>query len=117
MNGVILLSAIRQNQQDGMAREEAVRHGAIERLRPVMMTALTDAIGFLPMALATSSGAEVQRPLATVVIGGIVTSTFLTLIVLPVMYNRWGEEHVPSENSPDIPTQEEEDSLVLSPDT
>jgi cobalt-zinc-cadmium resistance protein CzcA len=69
-----------------------VLHGAVDRLRPVLMTALVASLGFVPMALATSAGAEVQRPLASVVIGGLVTSTFLTLFVLPVLYRalaRW----------------------------
>lgn len=91
MNGVVLLSAIGKLEGDGLPRLHAVWFGAMTRLRPVMMTALTDAIGFLPMALSTSAGAEVQRPLATVVIGGIFTSTFLTLFVLPAVYTFWGE--------------------------
>jgi cobalt-zinc-cadmium resistance protein CzcA len=69
---------------------EAVREGAVTRLRPVLMTALVASLGFVPMALATGSGAEVQRPLATVVIGGILSSTFLTLLLLPVLY-AWAE--------------------------
>ena len=92
MNGVLLISAIRHLQQSGRLRAEAIWEGAMERLRPVLMTALTDAIGFLPMAISTSAGGEVQRPLATVVIGGILTSTTLTLLVLPAVYSRWGEE-------------------------
>ena len=68
----------------------AVYQGALDRLRPVLMTATTDALGFIPMALSTSSGAEVQRPLATVVIGGVLTSSVLTLLVLPAIY-RWFE--------------------------
>jgi heavy metal efflux system protein len=73
---------------------EAVREGASVRLRPVLMTALVASFGFLPMALSTSPGSEVQRPLATVVIGGLVTSTALTLLVLPVLYE-WLEETWP----------------------
>ncbi|MEM7349655.1 MAG: efflux RND transporter permease subunit, partial [Acidobacteriota bacterium] len=68
---------------------EAARQGARVRLRAVLMTAATDIIGFLPMALATSAGAEVQRPLATVVVGGLVTSSLLTLLVLPAVYSRF----------------------------
>ena len=71
---------------------EAAQQAAKTRLRPVLMTALTDLIGFLPMAVATSAGAEVQQPLATVVIGGIITSTLLTLLVLPALYGRFGQE-------------------------
>jgi len=70
----------------GYTLEDAIQTGALTRLSPVLMTALTDAIGFVPMALAVSIGAEVQRPLATVVIGGVLTSTVLTLLVLPVLY-------------------------------
>lgn len=86
LNGIVMLTFIRNLREQGYALEEAIQNGALTRLRPVLMTALTDAIGFVPMALATSIGAEVQRPLATVVIGGILTSTALTLLVLPVLY-------------------------------
>ncbi len=86
LNGVVLVSRIREGQLAGLDRVEAAREAARARLRPVLMTALTDAIGFLPMAVATSAGAEVQRPLATVVIGGVLASTALTLIVLPAAW-------------------------------
>jgi cobalt-zinc-cadmium resistance protein CzcA len=87
LNGVVLVSAIRTlQQQDGLARELAVVTGARERLRPVLTTALVASLGFVPMALSSSAGAEVQRPLATVVIGGLITSTLLTLLVLPAVY-------------------------------
>ncbi len=85
MNGVVLLSAVRRLEQ-GHDVFEAVRRGATERLRPVLTTALVASIGFVPMALATGTGAEVQRPLATVVIGGLVSATSLTLILLPALY-------------------------------
>lgn len=88
LNGVVLVSYIVQKGEEGMSADEAAKEGARIRLRPVLMTALVASFGFLPMALATSSGAEVQRPLATVVIGGLVTSTLLTLLVLPTVY-RW----------------------------
>ena len=88
LNGVVLVSYIQQKRKTGMSPEEAARHSARVRLRAVLMTVVTDALGFLPMAVSTSAGAEVQRPLATVVIGGLVTSTFLTLFVLPAVY-RW----------------------------
>ena len=71
-----------------MPTDQAVYEGAMDRLRPVLMTALVASLGFLPMALATSMGAEVQRPLATVVIGGLLTSTILTLMILPALYSR-----------------------------
>jgi heavy metal efflux system protein len=88
MNGLVLLSAIREHEQHGTSSMQAARLGASERLRPVLTTAVVAALGFLPMAIATGTGAEVQRPLATVVIGGLVTATFLTLIVLPALYTR-----------------------------
>ncbi len=86
LNGVVLVSRIRTLEDKGLALEQAVAQGAVDRLRPVLMTALVASFGFLPMALATTMGAEVQRPLATVVIGGLVTSTALTLLVLPAVY-------------------------------
>jgi len=86
LNGVVLVSYIVQRRQDGLGPAEAAKDAARVRLRPVLMTALVASLGFLPMALATSAGAEVQRPLATVVIGGLVTSTLLTLLVLPTVY-------------------------------
>ena len=83
-----MLAAIRAlRERDGLGIREATVAGAAERLKPVLMTALVAAIGFLPMALSHGTGAEVQRPLATVVIGGIVTSTLLTLLVLPTLYD------------------------------
>ncbi|HVJ06492.1 MAG TPA: CusA/CzcA family heavy metal efflux RND transporter [Candidatus Saccharimonadales bacterium] len=91
LNGVVLVSYIIQLRQEGKSVEEAVTEGAKTRLRPVLMTALVASLGFVPMALSTGVGAEVQRPLATVVIGGLVTSTLLTLLVLPTIY-RWFEE-------------------------
>jgi cobalt-zinc-cadmium resistance protein CzcA len=86
LNGLVLIMFINKLRQDGLALEQAVREGAMVRLRPVLMTALVASLGFIPMALATGTGAEVQRPLATVVIGGILSSTLLTLLVLPVLY-------------------------------
>ncbi len=81
MNGVVLIEHIRHLRTHGHERDEAVVHGSIDRLRPVLMTALCGALGFIPMAVSGSAGAEVQRPLATVVIGGLVTCTILTLLV------------------------------------
>jgi cobalt-zinc-cadmium resistance protein CzcA len=86
LNGVVLVSSINQLRDQGMPIHEAVFDGAKRRLRPVLMTALVASLGFVPMALATSTGAEVQRPLATVVIGGLFSSTILTLFLLPVFY-------------------------------
>lgn len=87
LNGVVMVSAINQLRGQGKDVYFAVRDGALERLRPVLMTALVAALGFIPMALNTGIGAEVQRPLATVVIGGIISSTMLTLVILPTLYN------------------------------
>ncbi|QQR89795.1 MAG: efflux RND transporter permease subunit [Myxococcales bacterium] len=86
MNGVVLVSYMVQRQKEGEDPDSAARQGGISRLRPVLMTALTGIIGFAPMAIATSAGAEVQRPLATVVIGGLCTSLLLTLLVIPSVY-------------------------------
>jgi cobalt-zinc-cadmium resistance protein CzcA len=86
LNGIVMISFIQELRREGRPLDSAVREGALTRLRPVLMTALVASLGFVPMALSTGAGAEVQRPLATVVIGGILTSTALTLIVLPVLY-------------------------------
>jgi cobalt-zinc-cadmium resistance protein CzcA len=86
LNGVVMVSFINELRQEGREVLEAVREGALTRLRPVLMTALVASLGFVPMAISTGAGAEVQRPLATVVIGGILSSTALTLVVLPVLY-------------------------------
>jgi cobalt-zinc-cadmium resistance protein CzcA len=86
LNGLVMLSFIRKLREEGRGVDEALREGALTRLRPVLMTALVASLGFVPMAIATGTGAEVQRPLATVVIGGILSSTALTLLVLPVLY-------------------------------
>lgn len=87
LNGVVLLSFVRERLAEGIGVEAALIDGCTRRLRPILMTALVAAFGFVPMALATGTGAEVQRPLATVVIGGILSSTMLTLIVLPTLYS------------------------------
>ena len=86
LNGVVMISYFNKLRDEGWSIREAVREGARTRLRPVLMTALVAGLGFIPMALSTNPGAEVQRPLATVVVGGLVTSTFLTLFVLPLIY-------------------------------
>ncbi|CAN7195355.1 CusA/CzcA family heavy metal efflux RND transporter [Pseudoduganella sp. LjRoot289] len=86
LNGLVLISFIRSLREQGKPLDEAIREGALGRLRPVLMTALVAALGFVPMALASGTGAEVQRPLATVVIGGILSSTVLTMLVLPLLY-------------------------------
>ena len=81
-----MISFIRSLREEGRSLADAVHEGALTRLRPVLMTALVASLGFVPMAIATGTGAEVQRPLATVVIGGILSSSFLTLMVLPLLY-------------------------------
>lgn len=86
LNGLVMISFIRGLREEGRTLRQAVDEGALTRLRPVLMTALVASLGFIPMALATGTGAEVQRPLATVVIGGILSSTVLTLLVLPALY-------------------------------
>ena len=88
LNGVVMLSFIRDLERQGKPLQDAIIEGALTRLRPVLMTALVASLGFVPMALNTGAGAEVQRPLATVVIGGIISSTILTLLVLPALY-KW----------------------------
>ncbi|HTD03796.1 CusA/CzcA family heavy metal efflux RND transporter, partial [Undibacterium sp.] len=86
LNGLVMISFIRSLREEGLGLDEAIHTGALTRLRPVLMTALVASLGFVPMALATGTGAEVQRPLATVVIGGILSSTVLTLLMLPLLY-------------------------------
>jgi cobalt-zinc-cadmium resistance protein CzcA len=93
LNGLVMMSAIRRYRDDGVEGDEAIVDGAMERVRPVLMTALVASLGFVPMAVATGTGAEVQRPLATVVIGGLITSTALTLLVLPAI-TAWAERLV-----------------------
>lgn len=93
LNGVMMVSYFNQLRESGKSVLDAVLEGAITRLRPVIMTAMVASLGFLPMALASGSGAEVQRPLATVVIGGIISATFLTLLLLPALY-AWAERRV-----------------------
>ncbi len=94
LNGVVLVSYIVERRKKGETPDEAAASAANARLRPVLMTALVASLGFVPMALATSAGAEVQRPLATVVIGGLVTSTLLTLLVLPAVYGWFAERRI-----------------------
>ena len=100
LNGVVMVSFINHLREEGKSVVDAVNEGAMTRLRPVLMTALVASLGFIPMALATSAGAEVQRPLATVVIGGLITSTLLTLLILPTLY-AWFEKDVEGEFTED----------------
>ncbi|MDT0690973.1 CusA/CzcA family heavy metal efflux RND transporter [Salegentibacter sp. F188] len=87
LNGLVLISGLNELKEEGVTNlEERISRGTRRRIRPILLTALTDVLGFLPMAISSSAGAEVQRPLATVVIGGLITSTFLTLFILPILY-------------------------------
>jgi cobalt-zinc-cadmium resistance protein CzcA len=86
LNGVILIGHYRELKHEGVSTIDSVRQGTKTLLRPILMTALVDAFGFLPMMMATGLGAEVQKPLATVVVGGIISATILALLVLPILY-------------------------------
>ncbi len=97
LTGVVMVSCIRDLRAQGMTLDEAIESGALMRLRPILMVALVASLGFLPMALNTGTGAEVQRPLATVVIGGIVSATILTLLVLPILYRMFNRTHPTTE--------------------
>ena len=100
LNGVVMLSFIKDLRERGSDMMDAIREGALTRLRPVMMTALVASLGFVPMAFNVGAGSEVQRPLATVVIGGIISSTILTLLILPALYalvHRREEKTLPAE--------------------
>ena len=99
LNGVVMLSFIRQLREGGSGLDAAIREGALTRLRPVLMTALVASLGFVPMAFNVGAGAEVQRPLATVVIGGIVSSTILTLLILPALYRMVHGRRAKDQNS------------------
>jgi cobalt-zinc-cadmium resistance protein CzcA len=94
LNGLVMVSSVQELIRSGMSRAEAAHTGAIQRLRPVIMTALVASLGFVPMAFATGAGAEVQKPLATVVIGGLISATLLTLFVLPTLYARFGQQSI-----------------------
>jgi cobalt-zinc-cadmium resistance protein CzcA len=92
LNGLVMLSFITQLMQQGRSKRDAIVEGALTRLRPVVMTALVASLGFVPMAIATGTGAEMQKPIATVVIGGLISATLLTLFVLPALYARFGRD-------------------------
>jgi cobalt-zinc-cadmium resistance protein CzcA len=95
LNGVVMVSAINQNLEGGLGRRQAILDGALSRLRPVLMTALATLLGLVPLLFATGVGSEIQRPLATVVVGGLLSSTLLTLFVLPVLYPRFSRGVAP----------------------
>ncbi len=92
LNGLVMMTSIHQLVEQGVQRRKAIFAGAVMRLRPVIMTALVASLGFVPMAISTGTGAEVQKPLATVVIGGLVSATILTLIVLPALCAKFGSK-------------------------
>ena len=102
LNGLVMIAYFNQLREEGKSLRDSVLEGSLTRLRPVLMTAMVASLGFVPMALATGAGAEVQRPLATVVIGGILSSTFLTLVLLPVLYELAERKKKP-ENAPNAP--------------
>jgi cobalt-zinc-cadmium resistance protein CzcA len=99
LNGVVMVSRINSLRREGMEMHEAVHQGASDRLRPVLITALVASLGFIPMALATSRGAEIERPLATVVIGGLITATILTLYILPLLYPWFSRDAIRNEET------------------
>lgn len=115
LNGLVMLTHINDLRGNGESLDDAVHHGSLDRLRPVLATALVASLGFIPMAIATGPGAEVQRPLATVVIGGIITSTLLTLVLLPALY-RWveGRRAVESNTDDPIANTDEETATQLA---
>jgi heavy metal efflux system protein len=102
LNGLVMVSFIRQLIEQGTTKDDAIRLGALTRLRPVVITALVASLGFVPMALATGTGAEVQKPLATVVIGGLISATLLTLFVLPALYAMFSGEIRPTREEADV---------------
>src|SRR3546814_968359 len=120
LNGLVMVSSIQDLIRSGLSREEAAHVGAMQRLRPVVMTALVASLGFVPMALGEGAGAEVQKPLATVVIGGLISATLLTLFVLPTLYARFGQkviekpEHYNEEHEGDDHRSEEHTSELQS---
>ena len=102
LNGLVLVSYFRQLRESGLTMIEAVRRGAERRLRPVLMTATITGFGLVPLLFASGPGSEIQRPLAIVVIGGLITSTLLTLVLLPLLYERFGESMAERDEQPDV---------------
>ncbi|MDP1994968.1 MAG: efflux RND transporter permease subunit, partial [Ignavibacteria bacterium] len=93
LNGVVLVSQISQLREEGMELQEAIRKGSLNRLRPVLMTASIAIFSLMPMLFASGAGSEIQKPLATVVVGGLITSTLLTLLIIPAVYS-WFEKKI-----------------------
>jgi cobalt-zinc-cadmium resistance protein CzcA len=116
LNGLMMISYFNLLRRQGRDVPASVREGAMTRLRPVLMTALVASLGFVPMAVASGAGAEVQRPLATVVIGGILSSTFLTLVLLPTLYE-WLERRRPGADDERARFAEDTDGTALDAET
>jgi cobalt-zinc-cadmium resistance protein CzcA len=108
LNGLVMITHVRELRERGLSLPEAVRRGAQRRLRPVLMTASVAAFGLVPLLFATGPGSEIQKPLAIVVIGGLVSATLLTLIMLPILYERFGESRAEREAG-DLAQAERED--------
>jgi cobalt-zinc-cadmium resistance protein CzcA len=108
LNGVVMVSHINSLRKEGKEMEDAVHQGASDRLRPVLITALVASLGFIPMAISTSRGAEIERPLATVVIGGLITATILTLYVLPILYPWFSKDLIQETRSKKVFNEENE---------
>jgi len=108
LNGIVLVEHINELRRKGLPLRESVVRGAADRFRPVLMTALVASLGFIPMAFNTGPGSEVQRPLATVVIGGLITATLLTLLVLPTIYY-WADKN---SRIPGLKSEEEKKKLI-----
>ena len=114
LNSMVLVTFIRQLMERGVEGDRAIEEAALTRLRPVLMTALVASLGFVPMALSTGVGAEVQRPLATVVIGGVLSSTLMTLLVLPVLYHYFGPRGLSDELPSALAPEPHHDDKVLA---
>jgi cobalt-zinc-cadmium resistance protein CzcA len=112
---LVLVSHVRQRRSEGVDMDAAIEDACLTRLRPVLMTALVAALGFVPMAMSTGMGAEVQRPLATVVIGGIISSTILTLLVLPAVYRTFGSRRTRVASDQEIVGEEEARAVAARP--
>lgn len=115
LNGLVMLTYIKQLMAKGYEKTDAILAGALTRLRPLAMTALVASLGFVPMALATGTGAEVQRPIATVVIGGLISATLLTLFVLPALYAWFGCAPVSEDAAIDSVAPPAEQRTVIEP--
>lgn len=114
LNGLVMVSFINELRARGQSLDDSIREASLTRLRPVLMTALVASLGFVPMAIATGTGAEVQKPLATVVIGGIISSTLLTLVVLPALYRMFDFNYKPHSDLPNVTSPAHHDSESLN---